>query len=606
MPGLFGTLGGTDNQRRPGIAVIGLELCRHTGDRLEKIPVGNFAEVAMLLPQGCSWAIRHSTATSPTVALYGEVFRDAAPALEGMASDLAACSWDDVARVLDRFDGSFSGLVCWPSEARGVLFTDHCASRPVYYREAASGVWFAPEPKALRALDGLATSLDVSAVAAFLTCGQMLDDLTFYREIRTLPPGTLLRVAGAKCNVSRYCGYHLADAGAPDRGEAAHKQKLHTALRQAIARRVSRLGDCVIPISGGWDSRGILAYVRTVYDGPLKTVSWGTTEDEPEADAAIGRQLSRHFGSTHVFMRRDPDRLPDTIYDMVSWTDAMTTDPFFHYQELEFMCRLRGELGVSYLLRGDEIFGYMAPAVSEPEALARVGVRRLAEFPDLVSVINPDARKRFVTDVDAVIARISASCPLKDYTARKDYHYFHQRLWNYLHRANYFKLGVFDSSNPWLDRSILAVNAETPIPYRIDKDLYKRTIAGYFPEVHVPFAKRNSLENWPELLSRNRRIREFLFDHLRQRNSPVFDFLMPAVVEHYMAAAVAGRQRQSVKVRTLAAIKDLIQKVSPGVYRAVRKQASGKVKAAHLPTADLLARALVLKLWFDRFPPVSR
>jgi hypothetical protein len=144
------------------------------------------------------------------------------------------------------------------------------------------------------------------------------------------------------------------------------------------------------------------------------------------------------------------------------------------------------------------------------------------------------------------------------------------------------------------------VNAVTPIPYRIDKDLYKKTISRYFPDIRTPLATRNSLENWPELLAGNRRVREFLFDHLRQRNNPVFDFVIPEKVEAYMVAASVGKQQQSLKVRAIGAAKDIVRSISPGLYRTITKQTAGKVKAAYVPTAHVLARVLVLKLWFDR------
>jgi asparagine synthetase B (glutamine-hydrolysing) len=581
------------------------ELCREPDYVCEHLLSDTIVDAALFCPARSARLVSAGTSDTPAIAIYGEVFQDSRPAGPALADALRGSRHDKAGDVLNRFDGSFCGFVWWAQSKTGVIFVDHSASRPVYYADDDGDLWFAPEPKALRAAGNIATTLDRAALASYLTAGHVLNDQTFYKEVRSLSPGTMLEITATGWRTVRYFRYSLSDEGKEPADDSRYAERLNDALRLAIERRVSRISECVIPISGGWDSRGILAYVRQIFDGPVQTVSWGTTEDNTTADAATGRRLAEHFGTRHVFLQRNPERMPDNIEEMVSRTDGMTTDAAFHSQEVEFMRRLRDELGVSYLLRGDEVFGYMAAAHSEPEALGRIGIRPMTDFPDLLSAVRTDVRRELSSELDATLAEMSASCSLTNYTARKDFFYFHERLRNYLHRANYYKLGVLDSSNPWLDKHILAVNEDVPVPYRVDKELYKRTIMRYFPGIGVPIASRHSLEDWDSVISGSARVRQFVFDHLGQRNSQLYTFLSPEVLAARMSAVAAGRQeqQQSLKVRAITAAKRMLAATSPALYKMAQRQAGGKVRTAAFPAVELLFRALVLKLWFDRYAP---
>ncbi|MFW6002710.1 MAG: asparagine synthase-related protein [archaeon] len=55
----------------------------------------------------------------------------------------------------------------------------------------------------------------------------------------------------------------------------------------------------VVPISGGYDSRGILGCLREMTDKPIKTVSWGVNESDINSEAYIGRKIARFMNTEH-------------------------------------------------------------------------------------------------------------------------------------------------------------------------------------------------------------------------------------------------------------------------------------------------------------------
>jgi asparagine synthase (glutamine-hydrolysing) len=535
------------------------------------------------------------------VAFYGEFYE---PEFQNVTARQSA------SLILDRFrsqgpdlgaslDGSF---VLFAKDSNGAicLWNDHCGSRPLYYTEHQDILYFAPEPKAFALQRWFARELDSMSVAAFLSHGHLLNDQTFYLRARALPPGSRLRVSNGTVLIDRYYEYQPCGEGR-DLGRTVYMEELAARLRAAVRKRIRNSNRLVIPISGGFDSRGILACLAEVAPHGLVTVSWGTDEDTPEADAAVGRQVAAYVGAGHHFVRRRSECITEDIEEMVYRIDGMTVDPAMHHHELRIMRFIRQDLGRDYLFRGDEVFGYMAAAHNDWEALARVGIRPFGDFPDLVRLLTPARRERLPSEFAAVIDRVQAGCNHADYNAKKDWYYFHQRLFNYLHRATYYKLTVLDVSNPWLDKELLDFYRRVPVSYRVDKILYRQTLKSMFPQLmEIPISKRHSLEDWPSRIREGERLQKFISHHLLERRGWLDEYIDKARVETVFQAVLRGAQLPSRRVRWAARTKNVLRAAAPGFYKLIKAR-SKPMRVAEISGDQILFRLLVLKLWGDRF-----
>lgn len=502
-----------------------------------------------------------------------------------------------------RLDGTFAGFVWDPAAGEALLFNDHYASRPVCYAEQNGFLYFSPEPKGIARLPEARVRTNEAALIMALTHGHLLGDATYYQEIRYLPPGSTLRIRAGKIELTRYFEYLVnEEPGGADSPELL--DGLAAAMRQAIRKRARHVKDMVIPISGGYDSRGILAMLREIAPGPIRTVSWGVEEDTPDTDAYIGRHVAAFFGTEHRFIpRRYEDALGDAE-EMVERVDAGSVDAIMHPNELGLMRMLRHELGSDYLLRGDEIFGFKGEAATETEALARVGLQELSQYPDIVRLLHPDRRAEFQAISRAAVEEAQAACPLRRPNPRKDYFHFNHKIRNFANRSNYYKLGILEAANPWLDRTVVEFLRTLPAPCRIDKVLYRRTLAAAFPQLmSIPIAQRNSLEDFGALMKRSAAFQKFIRFHLLEGNNRLHEMVDRQHLEGMLAAAFQGRRADSLTVRLYGNAKRLLKQASPGLYRKVRAQAhqSGKVMAT-LPTEWLVLRLLLLKLCCDRLP----
>jgi asparagine synthetase B (glutamine-hydrolysing) len=397
---------------------------------------------------------------------------------------------------------------------------------------------------------------------------------------------------------ARHWDYNLRP-GAAGGTEADHVAHLSGLLRTAAAQRVAWDAPLLVPISGGWDSRGLLASLDEAGAREIQTVSWGVEESTPGTDAYVGRMLAERFGVRHTFLRREAGDLPDDLDRMLGRMEGLTDDAAIHHNELKLIERARDELGASVLIRGDECFGFGGPAETETEAFRRVAIHSPEDVPAVRLLLQAGVAAELIAGARAIMAQVSRECPHEDFLDRKDYFYFHQRLRHYLNRSTYYKLTVLEVQNPWLDRAILDFIGTVPRTLRIDKKLYRSTLSAMYPGLQsIAFASRHSLEDWGDVMRGSQRVRDYLADELVASRNRFHDFVDPASLDRLLRGVLeAGR---GTPVSPGSAVRSLLAR-SPRLYRFLKRKLASRIAGADVKPTTILLRALVAKRWFDRF-----
>lgn len=592
MPGLSGVLGSTADQ-------IVLE--------------SGFASLAVAGVRNGRVTITHTGATSTgygafhgdggvAVAFwgefYGEAFRDAADG-GAVAQTLAECfRRDGVEKALRSLDGSFA-LFVQLADGTQILAADRVASRPVFYRVEGDCLYFAPHPR----ITAPAKPLDEDTILSFVVNGHPLWDRTYFRDVRLLRPAHLLRRASGTWSASEYRPYVVCDPDAKDLGMEAYAEALAPVLRGALRRQSRYLDTAVVPISGGFDSRGLLAGIREFYDGPLTTVSWGIHEDDPQADAAIGRRVAAQFQTNHHFLRRRKELVSQDLPEVALALDLASDDCLLHHHEPTLIRWIRHELGCRVLFRGDECFGYGGPADSAYEALGRISVMHVGHYGNLQSLLHPGSARRRIDEQRATYDAIVAGCPYRDdWTAAKDWLYLQQRVFRSLNASHYAKLSILEARNPWLDGSVFDFFAGVPLQYRIDKVLYRHTLTRMFPGLmrDVPMAERNSLEDWGAVLRSDSRFRALVDSRLFAGDSPLFAIFDRAALRRAVEAYFAAPPQPSWTARAIETGKRFLRANAGSIYRALKKTAAPKLSIREFPAHLLVGRCLSMRIWLDR------
>ncbi len=204
---------------------------------------------------------------------------------------------------VDRFLGMFAFAIYEHASGRLVLGRDRLGIKPLYLDHTAERLRFASTLPALVAGGGTDTSLDVDALACYMTFHSVVPaPRTILTGIRKLPPATVRVVERDGSSTDRV--YWTPEFGRdPDRADWTAKDwqdALLASLRTAVDRRMVADVPVGVLLSGGIDSSLVVALLAEAGQHGLATFSIGF-------DSAGGESGDEFEYSTLVAQRFDTD-----------------------------------------------------------------------------------------------------------------------------------------------------------------------------------------------------------------------------------------------------------------------------------------------------------
>lgn len=240
---------------------------------------------------------------------------------------LAAIEAWGLAAALARSIGMFA-FALWDTHTRQLsLVRDRLGVKPLYYGWAGRTLLFGSELKALRAHPAFRAEIDRDALALLLRANCVPGPASIYRNIKKLPPGTVLTVepaAPGQGELRAYWSAHrVAEAGVADPFPGTAEEAvaaLETLLRDAVRLRMVADVPLGVFLSGGVDSAAVTALMQAQSGRPVRTFSIGFAEDDFD-ESRYARAVARHLGTAHTELVVTPaeaqaviPRLP-TLYD---------------------------------------------------------------------------------------------------------------------------------------------------------------------------------------------------------------------------------------------------------------------------------------------------
>lgn len=183
------------------------------------------------------------------------------------------------------------------------LGRDRMGKKPLFYYQDAKQFVFGSEIKCLLQ-NGVAGVPDPEAINHYLTYGYVPAPWSAFRGIRKLPPAHYLEVRHGHVSTTRYWTLHYAPKN--NASEAALLDELSALLIESTRLRMISDVPLGVLLSGGLDSSAVVATMRRLTSGSLKTFSIGF--DHPEYDElGYARQVARHFETDHHELIVKPD-----------------------------------------------------------------------------------------------------------------------------------------------------------------------------------------------------------------------------------------------------------------------------------------------------------
>lgn len=208
---------------------------------------------------------------------------------------------NDAAAVARALDGMFAFAIWDEARGRLTLGRDRLGKKPLYYFASLSAFVFGSEIKAVLAHPAVSRELDEEALPAYLSFGYVPTPRTFFRGVRSLPPGHVITIeAGGEPEIARYWTPEPRDGGAVSRSNVRDtagelRPRLETAVRKRLVADVP-LGAF---LSGGLDSSLIVALMAQMTDRPVKTFTIGFDDRDGFDERHYARMVAERYGTDH-------------------------------------------------------------------------------------------------------------------------------------------------------------------------------------------------------------------------------------------------------------------------------------------------------------------
>ncbi len=239
---------------------------------------------------------------------------------------------EEGAACVARLNGIFAFALWHPGAGELVLARDHHGVKPLYYAEAPGRLLFASEIKALLASGQVSRDLDPEAVSQYLIYQAVPPPLSILRDVRQLPPGSLLVRRHGNSRVTRYWS-PPPEVTTPVTSEAEACEITLSGLRASVGRQMMSERPLGVFLSGGVDSSALVALAAERVSHPLKTFSVGFVgpDEQVLSEWPWARIVAERYGTDHQeFVLTEAmfrDRLPHAFAAM----DQPTSDAINSY-----------------------------------------------------------------------------------------------------------------------------------------------------------------------------------------------------------------------------------------------------------------------------------
>jgi len=216
---------------------------------------------------------------------------------------------------IEPFRGMFAIGLWDRARNRLLLVRDRLGIKPLYYYWDGRTLAFASELTAIAALPDLQLDVCQDAMRQYLWRGFIPYPLSIYKQIRKLPAGYRLSISLADPRPEATPYWDALDYYASPRSYAGPIEAvdaIEDVLSEAVRLRLISDVPLGAFLSGGIDSSLVVALMRKVHSGTVRTFSIGFDEDRwNEAPAA--KRIAEHLGTQHEEMYISRENLLEQV-----------------------------------------------------------------------------------------------------------------------------------------------------------------------------------------------------------------------------------------------------------------------------------------------------
>src|SRR5690606_20675865 len=306
----------------------------------------------------------------------------------------------------------------------------------------------------------------------------------------------------------------------------------------------------VLPLSGGYDSRGILCLLR--HAEGLRTVTWGTKASmrEDGSDAAIASKLASSLGLSHEYFSTDiPEGSLEMVFDKFIAFGEGRIDNVSGYLDSFAIWHTLLDRGIEGIIRGDEGFGWRRVS-SASEARQSVG---LLLWSDYRLPLESEAFELKPQEIPGSLLRRDNEEPAR----WRDRLYQQYRAPTILAALTDLKAAFVEISNPLLSHRVIYAVRKLPDHLRTEKKLFKELVNEMSPR--VPYASMRSIVGRKEIFH-SEEAASLLAEYMSSEAARAV-FSKPLL--NYILQGMRGRSPKEPKKPVVTRMKRRLQRMFP-------------------------------------------
>jgi hypothetical protein len=388
----------------------------------------------------------------------------------------------DVDRLCRDLEGFFVVIVGDGRTREITVITDVIGSCHLYVRQLGSAAALSTSSLVLACLGDV--SPDPMGCQEFLGTGVIYEDRTIYREVKKLPPATIVKFSrGTKIDQQQYWAMSRLSPESLTGKKAT--DTLWQALLSAATRINKQFDNVACDLTGGYDSRVIAAaFVST--GKKFVTVVSGPPES---ADVLVSRGLAAMLGMEHLHYA--PPEGPITTEDLK--TSLRLTDGEYDLVEYANIARIHRDLSQRFQISINGSFGEVARGYWWELLIPRIGACRRLDSRKLASrryaasscitLFEPQLRLDLVEHIASVIDRTIVGLYALPNTFQMDAAYLGMRMQRWQGRIASSTNQIWPCLSPFMFRSVLETTLQAGFATRERSLLVRRMLAKYQPEI---------------------------------------------------------------------------------------------------------------------------
>lgn len=229
-------------------------------------------------------------------------------------------------KLLDTARGTFCAVHYNPADDMLYLIADKLGVRALYYYIGTEYIVYATALRIFENLQLVPKIMDMAGVTETVCFGAPLSDRTTYSDIKMMSPSEIIRITPTTVHKDRYWRLdNITVAGSSYEESIA---KVNKEFEEAVKRRLRNDHAVLAFLSGGLDSRSIVAMVRK-HGVNVNTLNYAP---ENTQDRFFAAQIARTLGTRHQDVQNDGvtdvRRKSSDIWSNMEYPDGMRPDRY--------------------------------------------------------------------------------------------------------------------------------------------------------------------------------------------------------------------------------------------------------------------------------------